>query len=160
MLCLCWHLQLFPSLCSDAATGTSPLHSSQLITAPSFHSTCPFVEPNGRADEACVASWRVLGVICAGTVTVRVPGCFLCANKQWSLLPHPGSAPEPGILSVPWSSLLPAHFVLPCDMSEQDYSVRRTWAGVHTEAVVDNCLAVLWQPLEQILPRPCRITKG
>ena len=61
MHCLCIHLELFLSLCSDAALGASPLRHLQWVTAPCFCHPPPIVGPYCRAGRAYMDSLPTLG---------------------------------------------------------------------------------------------------
>ena len=113
MCCLYGIPHLFPLLCSDSATGPSPLCLSQLITVPSLSYSCRVVELLHMVGGAlvitlCVSRW---GVSCGGWLPSEIwatsGGCCLSRCQQWPLLPHSGITLGLGHLCVPWSSLFP-----------------------------------------------------
>lgn len=130
MHCLCRCLQLFPFLCSEAASGASLLCPSQLITALSLRHLCLAVEPHCRADRVHLDSQHIQGVNCGGVAsgalleqapTTATTSPRLCPGiRTTRLLLHPMDRLSP----QSWQLQVPCHAAT---WSEWGWSVLLAW---------------------------------
>ena len=111
MCCLYAIPHLFPLLCSDSATGPSPLCPSQLITA-----LCPS-SPSLFGNHIIVLLLMLNQCVSGGelclSATIRDLGCLWCS--AWVSInndrppPPPDSTKRPGCFCIPRSTFLPGH---------------------------------------------------
>ena len=103
---------LFPSLCSDAASGPSPLCPSQrsLPKPPLPLPCCGAISQGSWGTHELsgyigfVLWWT--GYCQSSELLLR---CCLSTCQQWSLLPHPDATPEPSHLYILQVSFFPGH---------------------------------------------------